>query len=251
MTAFLLAVLATTPYDTVYDRGVEAYRTGEFSRAASEFQQLVHEGVQTPDVFFNLGNARFRLGDMPGAIVNYERALRLDPNHRETRENLAMAVGNTRRALGKAQPDDWEQHLFFWHHTLSPGQAFGLAFLFWLATWALLALRRVRAFPYQRRLAAVCGLLALLLLGSYAVKQRSSDLAVTAVERASARYGNDERDAVHFELFAGDRVSVEARSNGWTRVQTPDGKRGWVRDEQLVFVGPPYHDRGSGNARPG
>jgi tetratricopeptide (TPR) repeat protein len=241
ITAYLLtALMGVNAFDEAYDRGVESYRNGEYVRSAASFEQLVQEGIQTPEVFFNLGNSYFRQGRLAPAIVNYERALRLDPNFREARENLSMAVSKTSRGMSKPEPPEWEQSLFFWHFGISARTAMWGGAAAWALMWLLLALRRVRPWPYLRRGAAVACLAAVLLCSSYLVKSKPSHLAVALSNNTPVRYGTDERETVHFELFSGDRVEVEDHREGWTRVRTTDGKRGWVENGRLYFVGPPY-----------
>ena len=54
------------------------------------------------------------------------------------------------------------------------------------------------------------------------------------------RSGMSEAESVRFELYEGDRVLVDERMQGWARVTTVSGERGWTREEGLLLVGPPY-----------
>jgi hypothetical protein len=54
------------------------------------------------------------------------------------------------------------------------------------------------------------------------------------------RFGYRPAETVHFELYEGDRVRVDEEKNGWVRVETHDGERGWTEASGLYFVGPPY-----------
>lgn len=65
-----------------------AYVNDDFLTAASLYSQALDSLGPSAERYYNLGNAYYRL-ERPGmAIVNYERALRLDPNNSDIRENL-------------------------------------------------------------------------------------------------------------------------------------------------------------------
>ena len=84
------------------------------------------------------------------------------------------------------------------------------------------------------------GLLTTLFAASWWVKSNPHQLAVAAQRGVPVRYGVSDTETVRFELYEGDRVAVDRRNNGWARVETAGGERGWTREEYLVFVGPPY-----------
>jgi len=74
----------------------KAYDSGDFKKAL----QLCEENLQQDPVrasdLYNSGNCRFQLGDLPGALADFERAAKLSPRDTDIRENLNL----TRRKLG-------------------------------------------------------------------------------------------------------------------------------------------------------
>ena len=73
-----------------FDAANAAYAGGRYEEAAAMYQSLLDE---QPDatLYYNLGNARFKQGELAQAILNYERALRLQPNNKDAQYNLAFA----------------------------------------------------------------------------------------------------------------------------------------------------------------
>lgn len=72
----------------VVERADTAYINDDFATAAALYEQAIDSLGPSAERYYNLGNAYFRL-ERPGmAVVNYERALRLDPTNTDVRENL-------------------------------------------------------------------------------------------------------------------------------------------------------------------
>ena len=86
----LLVICHLTFAQTDFDAANAAYAEGRYEEAATIYQALIDE---QPDatLYYNLGNARFKQGELAQAILNYERALRLQPNHKDAQYNLAFA----------------------------------------------------------------------------------------------------------------------------------------------------------------
>jgi tetratricopeptide (TPR) repeat protein len=66
------------------------YINNDFQNAAEIYDSIVKSGVVAPELFYNLGNCYFRMGNYPLAVVNFEKSLRLNPNDKDVQENLKI-----------------------------------------------------------------------------------------------------------------------------------------------------------------
>lgn len=83
-----LCGVCASAQSTVVAQADSAYMADDFATAATLYQQAVDELGGSVERYYNLGNAYFRLGRPGMAVVNYERALRLDPTNADVRDNL-------------------------------------------------------------------------------------------------------------------------------------------------------------------
>lgn len=242
MTTAIAATLVLTfsVFEATFERANASYEQGDYAGAVNAYEQLIAEGVTHASVFYNLGNAYFRLGNLGAAIANYERALHLDPRNSAARHNLDFALYQTERRLPKPLPPAWEQSLLIWHFSWSPRAVSTMAVVCWIGLWTVLAARLWKPHKGLTRAAAVLALLAAAFAASTYAKWRPPLLAVTMSDRVPVRYGPGDNQTASFNLLCGDRVVVEERREGWARVRTADGLRGWIDEQALALVGPPY-----------
>src|SRR4030081_1101415 len=82
--------------DGTFAKANQAYAEARFQEAAEGYESLVQAGHWNAALFYDLGNAYYRLGSFGKAILNYERALTLDPRQPEADANLRLARDEAR-----------------------------------------------------------------------------------------------------------------------------------------------------------
>lgn len=239
MNPLIASTLIALSFLPTYQEGLQAYDNKQYVESANHFEKLVYNRVYEAEVFHNLGNAYYRMGYLGPAIVNYERALRLDPALEAPQHNLRMAISQTKRAMGRPGGDGLEQSLFFWHESWAPSRSRTVTLVFWTLAWIALITRIIRPLPYLRRTAVACFLLSIIFAGSWWYKTNPAELAVANGDKIPVHYGPKSSDTVHFELFEGDRVAIDEHREEWVRVTASDGSRGWTQREYLLMVWPP------------
>ena len=71
-----------------YENGMNAYRIGQFDLAVQEFEVILENNWDFPELYYNLGNAFYRNGNTAGAVWAYESCLKLSPTHTTASYNL-------------------------------------------------------------------------------------------------------------------------------------------------------------------
>ncbi len=75
---------------TLFTEANEQYAAGNYAEAATMYEQILTE-QPSAEVYYNLGNAYFKQGELSQSILAYERSLRLDPTNKDARYNLRFA----------------------------------------------------------------------------------------------------------------------------------------------------------------
>lgn len=235
-----LSAQAATPI-AQFDQANRLYEQGKFADAAAGYQQLIASGHTSANVYYNLGNAWFKAGQLGRAVAAYRRAQELAPRDPNIRFNLDFARkqvtgSNTpvpslwQRALNRLTINEW---------------AVLAAIAFWLY-FALLILREWKA-AWRRALrnyAIAAGSFATLLIAllTAAVYQNTSVReAVIVAQQAVVRYGPLEDSRVHFQLRNGAEVEIVGRkesgpADAWLQVRDGANRIGWLKRDQVVIL---------------
>lgn len=72
-------------------QAAEAYKNKNYDEALNIYSRMINNDRVSADVYYNIGNCYYRNGDVAKAILNYERALKIDPSMEDAAENLLIA----------------------------------------------------------------------------------------------------------------------------------------------------------------
>ena len=231
---------AAAPVDNFTAAG-RLYDSGNFAEAIAAYEKV---SPKTPHVFYNLGNACFRAGNMGKAILNYERACRLSPRDPDILANLRFA--EERAGVESVNsPSSMRARLLsdvLYHLTMSEwagceliglwGLALGIGLSLWIrnARTALVAVSVVACVTFAVSAPA-------LLYRS--ARYRTSPPAVVTAGRADTRFAPLAEGTVHFKLAEGSIVRVIEDRGPWVFIERADGQQGWVETKAVELLGIP------------
>jgi hypothetical protein len=225
--------------NSAFRRGNELSRTDPagardaYRAAVIRFERIVEEGgVENGRLFYNIGNAYFRLNDLGRAILNYRRAEQYLSSDVNLWQNLRYARSRRIDQIEEKQETQVLKTLLFWHYDLSPRTRSVLFAGFFAVFWLLASLRLFFADRVPRALLAACGGVALLFLGSLAFENASGGHGggVVVAEQVIARKGDGDTYEPSFNepLHAGTEFTLLEDRGEWRQVELADGQRCWI-----------------------
>ncbi len=224
----------------LFEQANELYRTGEFEQAAEHYEKIVTAGFSASELFYNLGNTYYKLGNIPAAILNFERARKLAPNDQDVQHNLQLArtlIVDQIDALPEFFLSQWWRSLI----ELAPSTTWaGLAIaLFWccIIFFAfMMALRKAAARKGFFMLGALSFVLSLLVFFIAFQQNEAETNSQHAIIFQPSVYVKSEPDAQSTDLFIlheGTRVELGSDNGEWRRITIASGESGWIPADAL------------------
>jgi tetratricopeptide (TPR) repeat protein len=219
-----------------FDAANKLYEEGKFADAASAYESLAHSGQSSAAIYFNLGNAFFKSGQIGRAIAAYRQAQQLTPRDPDLRANLQFARNQTPGpSLAPARWQRWLGRLTLNEWTLLAAGAV------WLGLLLLAVLRwRPTLRPALRAYAISLAILAGFLCACAAVslrEHRYTRTAIVVTGEAVVRYGPLAESPAAFTVHDGAELRILDQKDEWLQVSTDPRRIGWLRRDQVVVAG--------------
>ena len=208
--------------------------------AAAMYSDLMNEGEATAALYYNLGDAEFRLGHKGKALLAYERSLQISPRDTDTRWNIDVVKSILTDRLETSGD-------LFWIYWLKKGSAWVtlneislvftgiLLILFFqvLVNFIFPKIGRLLWIPQTLTLVLAAALLA---FGLFKYFSERDPRAVILDKEAFARYGPSETETKAFLLHEGALVRVSDQSRDWLYITLNNKNSGWIRKESCELV---------------
>jgi tetratricopeptide (TPR) repeat protein len=232
------ALSVTLDYN--FDKGNELYSAGDYAGAAGEYEKVISAGYESAELYYNLGNAYFREGQLGLAIANYIRAQRLDPGDEDIAANLEFARQFTIDKIEVSEETIVLDYIdrFFNSFTLN-GIAWITAVLYVL-TMTIILLR----FVYRRfHIATPVFVLILSLFTVGAVftgvkldRDVLTRQGVVVDQQADVKNGPGENFNTKFTAHAGLVFEIEQEEAGYYWVNFENRLKGWIPKSVAVEI---------------
>ena len=217
----------------------ELYEVSAFAEAASRYQALVDAGVDDGRVYYNLGGAYYKLGDLGRAILNFRRAQRLLPRDEDVVANLKLARAQTVdriRIEDEGAIVNLMRRIVGWStvNELSLAAVYLWIGLAGLGIVAIVWREKRRLLGFIGTGIAVCIVILLFSVGIRLLDERRQPPGVVVAEEVAVRSGPGEDYLTEFDLHSGTEVRVVDLRAGWTRIILPGDLQGWAPSDAII-----------------
>lgn len=226
----------------LWQDGVDAYTNSRFQDAAAAWESLLATGVASPELYCNTGDAYFKLGNYPKAILNYERALKLDPSFADARYNLEFAqsfVQDKIEAVPEFIIESVGRKLCY---TLGSDTWAVLFLVFLLCALALGLMFLLSSSIGRRRAGFYLGIvflvLSLLCLDFSAWQKRDyakKDSAIVMLPVSSVKSSPSSGKDL-FVIHEGTKVKILDSVGEWQNIALADGRQGWIESSAIEII---------------
>jgi tetratricopeptide (TPR) repeat protein len=231
--AFCLSSFGATDPSSTFDTANNLYYAGKFPEAAAAYENILYSGQKSVALYYNLGNARFKSGQIGKAIAVYREAEKLNPRDPDIRANLqfarnqiqgpTLAPDRSQRFLSKLTLNEW---------TLFAAAALWLCFLILaLREWRPALKRPLRLYLFASAFATV--LLCVCVTISW-LQNRSTRTAIVTTRDVPVRKGPLDISDTSFTVHDGAELRVLDQNNDWLQVTSDPSRIGWVRRDQVL-----------------
>lgn len=242
----LFAILCTESHaqsEVLFEKATEAYNEGEFEKAISFYDDILKNGKHSAELYFNLGNCYYKMDEIGPSIYYYEKALLLQPNDSEIKNNLGFAQNMKLDAIDEIPKTAMKR----FHDSLvlafSPDQwgyfavAMIILFVLGFITYYILYEATHKRIAFIAANAALFIAIFCIIMGYLGIRnQKLQNPAIIFEREVVITSEPNERSEKVFALHEGTKVNVLESLESWSKVRIADGQTGWMPSESLKIL---------------
>ena len=242
---FLLVSLALFGQNekVLIEEANKEYSQGLYDTAIELYQEIINSGYESSELYYNLGNAYFKIHDLASAILYYEKAKKLDPNDEDINFNLNIA--NT-RIVDKIEPVPELFYVRWWNsllYALSLDDWAKIGLTAFILTFILATIFFLSRTIILRKLSFWAGIILLIIsLFTFALSNqkynsfRQDHEAVIFTPTITVKSSPNEDSIDLFVLHEGTKVQITDHIGGWYEIKIASGDVGWLKSEDLKTI---------------
>ncbi len=241
--SFLFCVTTFAQNETLFEQANKSYNQGNYEEAIKGYERIIDNGQHSAELYFNLGNAHYKLNHIAPSIYNYEKALLLKPNDQEIKNNIGFARNMTIDAIEKVPELGFSKFIKNISNLMS-FERWGMTAVVMMILFVALFLVYYFSYRSMRKRLAFIGSMATLILACVAVSfayhnfnlMQNDHPAIVFAEESQVKSEPNLRGNEAFILHEGTKVQVLDTVNSWKKIKLADGKTGWIPTNDIKLL---------------
>ena len=235
-----LSLKAQAPAATLFEEGNKIYNEGDFSKAVSLYEQTLLTGKHSAALYFNLGNAYYRLNKVAESIYYYEKAKQLDPKNEDVKVNSAFAQNMTIDAiepLPESQLSQFKKSLYAIANA-SIWSKIVILFLWLFALFFSIYLLN-KTVKFKKLFFLLSLFFIILFMCSFTIKffaneqQENKEYAIIFSNEINSWSEPNLRAEIQFTLHEGTKVELLDSLDEWKKIRIANGSEGWIKNASI------------------
>ena len=237
---FLFCTITVAQNNALFDEANTFYNNGKYAEAIQKYETVLNSGQHSAEVYFNLGNAHYKLNHIAPSIYYYEKALQLSPKDEDIQNNLVFAKNMTIDAIERVPEIGLSKFVRKAINTFS------------FDVWAIIAVSMMILFVIlflmyyfthltnKKRITFITSLASIFfacLSLAFAFKKQAMDNkdkpAIVFAQEAQVRTDPNLSGEESFRLHEGTKVQILDTISNWKKIQLVDGKTGWLTSDEI------------------
>ena len=224
----------------LFQKGVESYQAGNFHESIEAFKEIINSGVENFEIYYNLGNANYKINKIPEAIYYYEKALMLRPGNDDILYNLNLCKLLLKDKIYSVPEPFFTLYLNRIMKTFHPdGWAIisHIVLLLFLLSFILFLLNRAEKIKSLLLALSIVFLFSFafsMLIGYRHYHYMNKQIhAIVLPPTIGLKSSPSESSADIHIVHEGLKVKITTKLGEWYEIIIPDGNKGWVKAEDL------------------
>ena len=240
---YLIILIALTSkiwaQNEAFELANHAYEKENYEQAAIQYQQLIDEGFNNADLYFNLGNTYYKTNQVALSILNFEKALKLDPSNKKFEHNLSLAYLQTKDQLEPLP------QLFFvkwWHSFLSQNTDSQWSKKSITFIWIAFIFLVIYLFLKKKWLKYLAGILLFLNVFYFFMAYQknkfdnNNEMAIVMQNDIELKETPNKNATTITNLPEGLKLQIMDQVDEWSQVKLEDGTSAWVKTISLERI---------------
>lgn len=245
---FLLVVCVTcfgfSQNKQLFEEANALYNDGKYAEAIDKYETILESEQHSAELYFNLGNANYKLNNVAPSIYYYEKALLLNPDDEDIKNNLAGYAQNmTVDAIETVPQVGFARIINNVVNTFSTDAWAKMAITGVLIFVILFLLYHFSYATSKKRIAFVVSLISLIFacfsvamaFQKESLDHKDNPAIVFAKESRVKSEANKTSEEV-FRLHEGTKVQVLETYDDWYKIELSDKSTGWIPSKDIKIL---------------